>query len=119
MILINNRYYTITFGKTSIVIPVVLLSADAKVTVTVVDNGEPVTFDDCVVTKVERKQDSIESYFAHISSEKMEKYSWTADSKVTLEITNDTAYDPICFSFKVAEYSGNWIFPDKVVFEQE
>lgn len=124
---INNRYsfskptesYTITFGKTSIVIPVVLLSADAKVTVTVVDNGESVTFDDCVVTKVERQQDSIESYFAHISSEKMEKYSWTADSKVTLEITNDTAYDPICFSFKVAEYSGNWIFPDKVVFEQE
>ena len=80
---------------------------------------DAITFDDCVVTKVERKQDSIESYFAHISSKHMEKYSWTADSRVTIEITNDAAYDPICFSFKVSEYSGNWLFPDKVVFEQE
>ena len=38
---------------------------------------------------------------------------------ITIEITNDAAYDPICFSFKVSEYSGNWLFPDKVVFEQE
>ena len=124
---INNRYsfskpaekYIIDLSKNSIVIPVLLLSADARVTVTVVDNGQSVAFDDCVVTKVERKQDTIDSYFAHISSKQMEKYSWTADSRVTIEITNDAAYDPICFSFKVSEYSGNWLFPDKVVFEQE
>lgn len=124
---INERYsfsavpedYSIEFKKDEIIIPVTLLSADVQIVVAVTDNGKTVTFDDCTVTKVERKETSFDSFYAHVSSKQMKDYKWTADSKVTVTIINGNESEPVEFRFKVAEFKGNWIFADKVVFEEE
>lgn len=124
---INDRYsfststndYSIDFSKDKIVIPVELLYAEAKIVVTVTDNDKTVTFDDCVVSNVERKEDTIDSFYAHVSSKQMKDYGWTADSKVTVKIINGDEDNPIIFRFKVVEYKDNWLIADKVVFEEE
>lgn len=124
---VNNHYsfskstndYSIDLSKDKIIIPVELLSADAKIVVTVTDNGKSETFDDCVVSKVERKASTIDSFFAHISSEQMKDYTWSANSKVTVKISNPVEDNSISLRFKVIEYKANWIFPDTMVFEQE
>lgn len=124
---INERYsfsavsadYSIEFKKDEIIIPVTLLSADAQIIVAATDNGKTVTFDDCTVIKVERKETSFDSFYANVSSKQMKDYKWTADSKVTVTIINGNESEPVEFRFKVAEFKGNWIFADKVVFEEE
>ncbi len=125
---VNDRYsfatitadYHIDFSKDEIVIPANLLTAEAKITVKVNDGGKTTVFDDCIVTKVERDGDEIESFVAHISSEQMEDYKWTESSRVTVEISYGDNYDAITFNFKVKEYKVNWwLIPDKVVFEEE
>lgn len=124
---INNRYSfsattkgcSIEFGKDIIKVPVELLTAEAKIVVEVKDGSNNATFDDCVVTKVERKGDTINFFFAQVSSEKMKDYGWTKDSKVKIKIINGDEDEPVVFRYKVAEYNANWIFADKVVFEEE
>lgn len=110
---------SIEFQKDKVVIPVNLLPADAKVIVTVTDNGQTEIFDDCVVTEVKRKGDTVDSFFANVSNEKMKDYKWTADSRVTIKITYGEEIEDLQFQFKVAEFKPNWIFADKVVFEEE
>lgn len=83
------------------------------------ENVWTVTFDDCVVSNVERKEDTIDSFYAHVSSKQMKDYGWTADSKVTVKIINGDEDNPIIFRFKVVEYKDNWLIADKVVFEEE
>lgn len=124
---INNRYsfstsaddYSIDFSKDKIVIPVDLLTVKAKIVVTVTDNDKTIIFDDCTVTKVKRKEDAIDSFFAHVSSEMMKDYGWTEDSRATVKIINEDVDNPIIFRYKVVEYKDNWLFADKVVFEEE
>lgn len=124
---INDRYsfsilednYSIDYSKDKIVIPVDLLTAEAEIVVTATDDGKTVTFDDCTVTKVKRKGDTIDSFYANVSSEKMEDYGWTEDSKVTVRIINGDESNPIIFRYKVIEYKDKWLIPDKVVFEAE
>lgn len=124
---INNRYsfskaaddYTIDFSKNEIVIPVDLLTIKAKIVVTVTDNGKTLTFNDCTVTKVKRKESTIDSFFAHVSSEQVKDYKWTENSKATVKIINEDIDNPIIFRYKVVEYKNNWLFADKVVFEEE
>lgn len=121
---VNDRYsfattagsYAIEFTKDEIKIPAYLLTAGAQVVVSITDAGKTTTFDDWTVTKVERDGDSIDSFMAFVSSDKMSDYQWTADSKVTVQITNGEAYAPLTFNFKVVEYKDNWLIPDKVVF---
>lgn len=121
---INDRYsfsaaptdYSIEFTKSEIQIPVNLLSADSAIVVKVTDGDEITTFDDCMVTKVERDDDSIDTFAAVVTSEKMKDYKWTADSAVTVEIYNDSDYDAVVFKFKVIEYKDLWLIADKVVF---
>ena len=83
----NDFNRSIELQKDKVIIPVNLLSADAKVVVTVTDNGQTVTFDDCVVTEVKREGDTVDSFFAHVSSKQMKAYKWTADSRATVKIT--------------------------------
>lgn len=58
----NDFNRSIELQKDKVIIPVNLLSADAKVVVTVTDNGQTVTFDDCVVTEVKREGDTVDSF---------------------------------------------------------
>ena len=120
---INNRYsfaatpeYNIQFECASIIIPANLLSTGAKVVVTVTDNGNTTSFEDYVITKVERERKTVDSFMATYKSEKMKDYKWSADAKVTVEIFNGESYDPIIFNYEVVEYTDNWVIADKVVF---
>lgn len=124
---INNQYsfsaeandISIEMNKDKVVIPAVLLTEDAEVTITVSDNGKTTAFDDCKVSEVERKGDTVDTFFAIITSEKMSDYTWSENSKVTVKIVNGDENNVPTFRFKVVEYSANWIFSDKVVFEEE
>ena len=115
----NDFNRSIELQKDKVIIPVNLLSADAKVVVTVTDNGQTVTFDDCVVTEVKREGDTVDSFFAHVSSKQMKAYKWTADSRATVKITYGEDIDGLQIQFKIAEVRDNWILADKVVFEEE
>lgn len=124
---INDRYsfskgsenYQIDFSSDEITIPVNLLTSGAKVVVSVNENGETVTFDDCKVKTVERKEETVDSFYAKYSSKQMKKYEWTETSEVTISIYNGDEYEPITFNYKVVEYKNNKVLPDKVVFEAE
>lgn len=123
---INNRYSfserktsnKIEMKKDKVIIPVSLLSNKAKVIITITDNGKTTTYDDCVIENVERKENKINTMSATITSDKMEDYTWSAKSKVTISINNGDEKDTVSVDFKVTEYSSNWIFPDTVVFDK-
>lgn len=124
---INDRYsfkntqedYSINFAKDKLVIPVMLLSDDANISVVVTDNGKSETFDDFTVTKVKRNGETIDTFDAYVSSKKMKNYEWSDGSKITVNITNGDDGTAIVFKYVVSEYKNNWIIPDKVVFEEE
>jgi len=115
----REREHSIELKKDEIVIPVSLMSSLATITVEVEENGETVTFDDCIVSKVERKGETVAEFYAHITSKLMSDYPWTADSRVTVTVANDSIAEPISFHFVVSEYSDRWVISDKVVFEAE
>ncbi|NLP48083.1 MAG: hypothetical protein GX345_03975 [Clostridiales bacterium] len=124
---INNRYsfstsddkYSVDFKKNKVIIPAILLTTESEIIIEVTEDGKVTTFDDCIVTKVEREDDSIESFYATVTSKKMKKNGWSENSKVTIKITNGDDSDVLTSRFKVAKYRNNWIFPDKVEFEEE
>ena len=114
----KNRY-NIEMEKDKIIIPADLLTADSAVKVTVVENSQKDVFDDCEVTKVKRNGRNIDSFETFISSKKMKKHDWTADSKVMVVITYHDAYEKTAkFKFSIAEYDNHW-YGDKVVFKAE
>ncbi len=114
----GNRY-TVEFTGDTLIIPADLLTANSSITVTVTEGSNSVTFDDCVITKVERKESTLDTFFAHISSKQMKKYDWTANSKVTITITYGDAYDKtVDLIFTVSQFEEHW-YGDKVVFEQK
>ena len=114
----NNRY-TVEFTGDTLIIPADLMTAGSTVTITVTESSDSVTFDDCVITKVDRKGSTVDTFSAHISSKQMKKYDWTANSIVTITITYVDAYDKtVEFIFKVSQFKDHW-YGDKVVFEQQ
>lgn len=115
----HERDHSIQLTKNEVVIPVCLLSAQSEVLVEIEQNDEVMACDDCVVSKVERKGTGIDEFYAHITSKLMNDYSWSADSRVTVTISNGSIAAPIRFRFKVSEYADRWILDDKVVFEAE
>ena len=124
---INDKYsfsrretaYTIEFDKDEIIIPANLLTDEAQITITVIEGSSSETFNDCTVTKVERKGNVAGNYRAHVVSKTLKKYEWTADSKITVTITYADAYDEtIDFRFYVSEYTEHW-YGDTIVFSQE
>ena len=115
----RNNQYSVEFDGDSLLIPVDLLSAGSVITITVTESGNSVTFDDCEITKVERKGKTIDTFVAHVSSKQLKKYDWTANSQVTITITYGDAYDrSIKMNFIVSEFQEHW-YGDKVVFEQK
>ena len=115
----RNNQYSVEFDGDSLLIPADLLSAGSVITITVTESGNSVTFDDCEITKVERKGKTIDTFVAHVSSKQLKKYDWTANSQVTITITYGDAYDrSIKMNFIVSEFQEHW-YGDKVVFEQK
>lgn len=121
---INNAYSfsgnlaknTIELSKDEIIIPADLLTAESNITISISDNGSATTIDDCVISKVEREGTTIDTFKAHISSKKWDKYEWTADSKVTISITYADAYEKAAtFRFVVGTFEEHW-YGDKVEF---
>ena len=100
-------------------VPVDLLAVGAEVIVSVSDSGKSTTFDDCVVSEVEREGDTIDTFRANISSKLMKDYEWTENSKVTVKIINGDKDNPLVFRFKVIEFKDNWLIANKVVFGKE
>lgn len=108
--------YSISFDKDDIGIPAELLTAGSKVTVTVTEGGNKETFDDCIIQKVVRKGDSIDSFTAYYKSKTLRRHEWNADSKVDITILyTDAGNRTVTFSFKVTEYQEHW-YGDKVEF---
>lgn len=115
----TENKYSIKFSKDEIIIPVNLMTEKSKVTVTISEKDNTKTFDDCVVTKVEREGDTIDTFMAYVSSKQLKKYDWTADSKITILITYGDAYDKTAsFNFVVSTFEEHW-YGDKVVFSQQ
>lgn len=115
----RKNQYSVEFDGDSLLIPADLLSAGSVITITVTESGNSVTFDDCEITKVERKGKTIDTFVAHVSSKQLKKYDWTANSQVTITITYGDAYDrSIKMNFIVSEFQEHW-YGDKVVFEQK
>ena len=124
---VNDQYsfsnakadYSIEFTNDKIVIPAELLTVGAEVIVSVSDGGNSTTFNDCVVSKVVREGDTIDTFKATVTSKLMNDYGWTENSKVTVKIINAGSDNPIVFKFKVVEFKDNWLIADKVVFAEE
>lgn len=104
--------------RDEIVIPANLLMPEASFVVTAKDKNRAVTFNDCVIDRVEREGESLDSFRVHITSKQMGDYEWTEDSQVTIQIFGQDGFAPLTFQFKVKEYKDNWFLADKVVFEQ-
>lgn len=112
----NLTKNTIELSKGEIIIPADLLTAESNITILISDNGSETTIEDCVVSKVEREGTTIDTFKAHISSKKWDKYEWTADSKVTISITYADAYENTAtFRFAVETFKEHW-YGDKVEF---
>lgn len=113
----RTNKYAIDFQKNEIIIPAYLLTAESGIIVTVKQNGEIFAFDDLIVDEVERVGSSFDTFSAHVTSKQLKKHEWTADSKITIEITyGDTIEKKVRFDFAVSEYVKQW-FGDKVVFK--
>ena len=115
----KGKKYSITMAKEEIAIPVDLLSNEATVTVTVKDDGQTKSFDDCKVKRVDRKGKEFDSFVAYYSSNQMSKYKWTADSEVTVEIKLGDAFDEaLKYNFVVSKFTKHFS-GDTVEFEEK
>lgn len=104
--------------KDKIVIPADILTSGSVVSIDIVDGNEKTIIDDCVVKKVDRKGDTVESFFADVSSKKLKKYKWTSNSQLTITITYSDDYDKTYTTkYKVKKYEPHW-YGDKVEFEK-
>ncbi len=114
----TNRY-NIEMKTDEIIIPASLMTAGSTVRVTVTDNNQSQTFDDCTVTSVKREKSDVDSFKAYITSKTLKKYDWTEDSKVSVEITYHDAYEKTAaYKFSVAKFKDHW-YGDKVEFKAE
>ncbi len=123
---VNNRYSfyftvkegNIDFNEKRILIPVNLMTSETKVIVTVTDGGKTFVFDDCIISKVERKGKTIDTFYAHVTSKKLKNFSWSADSEILVEVSNGEGYQSFTSNHKVSKYKDNWFGEDEVKFER-
>lgn len=124
---INNKFsltptqidYDVELSKDSVNIPAYLLSQDSSITITVTNENQVTIFDDFEIKKVTREGETLDTFVAEYTSEKMKDYKWSANVAVTIEITNGNYCEPVSLNYKVKEYKENWIFSDSVIFEKE
>ena len=93
------------------------MTNESTIKVTVTESNSSEVFDDCVISAVDRKGDTIDTFVATVTSKKLKSHKWTADSKVKIEIINGEL-DTQVFNFKVVEFKKQLV-GSKVVFGQE
>ena len=105
----NKVENTIELSKDELIIPADLLTSDSKIVVTVNKNGQTTSFDDCAVKNVKREGTTVDTFKAYVTSKQMKKHEWTADSKITVSITYEDAYDKSAdFDFEVSNFEKTW-----------
>ena len=109
--------YDITLTTDKIEIPAEQLTNESTIKVTVTESNSSEVFDDCIISAVDRKGDTIDTFIATVTSKKLKSHKWTADSKVKIEIKNGEL-DTQVFNYKVVEFKKQLI-GNKVVFGQE
>lgn len=115
----KTEKYSAVITKDGIAIPASLLTKEAKIEIVAVDGATKTVFDDYKIAEVKRNGNTVSEFAVNISSKKWDKYEWTADSKVSINIKYGDAYDKACsMKFKVATFEDHW-YGDKVEFEQE
>ena len=111
--------YTVALSKDGVIIPANVITEGSTVIVTITDNGATTAISDLTLSKVERKGGTCDTFYAHYTSKEMKNYSWTPDSKVSVEIVYGGVHDKSkVFRFSVDKYDKTW-FGIKVEFKQE
>ena len=123
---INQKYsfchtapdYAVVINKKDIVVPVILLTQESTLIMTVNDGDKTTSFDDFKIEKVERTGNDVNAFYAKYSSKKMKDYKWSSNTTIEITINNGDYCDSVVLNYKVKEYEENWIFPDSVKFEK-
>lgn len=125
---LENRYsfnsaeqsFTAQYDKDTLVLPVVSVSENSIVKVTVTSNGKSTVYDDWKIKEVERTSDGVDTYSVTYTSKKAADQTWSADTTVKVEIFMDDTADEadVVINFKVSKYKDLWVVPDTVEFEQ-
>lgn len=125
---LENRYsfnsaeqsFTAQYDKDTLVLPVVSVSENSIVKVTVTSNGKSTVYDDWKIKEVERTSDGVDTYSVTYTSKKAADQTWSADATVKVEIFMDDTADEadVVINFKVSKYKDLWVVPDTVEFEQ-
>lgn len=111
----NQKEYHILLEKNKVIIPVSLLNSGCIVNVTISDGNDIVYSDECTIKEVKREGETIDTFNAYYEYKNKQ---WSDGTRVTVKIIYGEE-DYLTFNFKVKEYKSNWLFPDKVVFEEE
>lgn len=118
----NSQTFSVsaTYDKNEFTLPVLYVSENSVVKVTITEGGKSSVYDDWKVKTVKRSGTDIHSYMVTYQSEKAKDQKWSADTKIEVEILDEagSSYTPIKLSFKVSEYS-KFLFIETVKFEQE
>lgn len=111
-----------TYDKDTLSMPVICLSENVVVKVTIKANSKTVIYDDWIIKEVKRLKDSHDpsEFTATYTSKKARKQEWSADATITISIYYDgeASGTPYELRFKVSEYKARKLLPDTVKFEQ-
>lgn len=101
-------------------LPVIIVSENSIVKVTVTNNGESYAYDDWKIKEVKRDSDGVDKYSVTYTSKKAAKQTWSADAAVKIEIFMNDAADEadVVFNYIVSKYKNLWVVPDMVKFER-
>ena len=117
---VDERNMDIVFSGAKITLPAMYISDDAKIKVTVTSNGEKTIFDDWTIKEVDRPKNSeYVDFLATFTSEKADKFDFSAGDTIKIEITPVAADkdETYVFSFKTVAVKKALVF-NGVAFER-
>lgn len=116
----ETMVFEATYGKDTLILPVVCVSEKSVIKVTITNNGETIIYEDWLIKKVERASDGIDTYAVTYTSKKAADQAWSAGATVKIEIFMDDVAEEAAtvLNFKVSKYKDWWLVPDTVKFEQ-
>lgn len=108
------------FDKDTLVIPLVSVSENSIVKVTVTNGDEKTVYEDSAIKEIKRSASKIDAYTVTYTSEKAGEQVWSADATVEVDILMDeTSEDAsIGLKFIVSKYKDLWVIPDTIEFLQ-
>ena len=105
--------HIIEFSGTTMIIPIVYLTADAVIKVEVKEqySDESIVLSDWVVDKIERKTEGdASSYQATYVSREARNHNWQPDAKIIVSITSKSGSNSpdYCFEYKASGIKREW-----------